>query len=29
MVSVVKWNIIWKWNTIDYENENTWKIMKN
>lgn len=29
MVSVAKWNIIWKWNTIDYENENTWKIMKN
>lgn len=26
MVSVAKWNIIWKWNTIDYENENTWKI---
>lgn len=26
MVSVAKWNIIWKWNTIDYENENAWKI---
>lgn len=26
MVFVVKWNIIWKWNTIDYENKNVWKI---
>lgn len=26
MVSVAKWNIIWKWNTIDYENKNVWKI---